>query len=336
MTFESRPPTPTDDLAAIAELSARSEAVDQLDAHSSAQALAGIFTQPSLDPQLDLRLWLDGQGRAVAFAMLSPIANEELLDGFLWMPVLPELRDTALAGEVIGWASERLQQVGVERGLTTRLLVDANVADSQRIGLLEARGFLPIRYYLRMERPLVEPMQPAQFPAGFTLRAVDGEHEAEAWVELFNQSFVDHWNFHPLTAERLRGIWADALYRPDLDLVVVAPDGSLAAFCACDIDPAEADGAGWISALGTRRGHRNQGLGRAALLAGLAALRGAGARVARLSVDAESQTGATRLYDAAGFMETRRSIRMARPAVEPERGQHDLADRLPPSHTTSG
>src|SRR5215475_4117922 len=108
ITFESRPPTPTDDLAAIAELSARSEAVDQLDVQSSEKALTGIFTQPGLDPQRDLRLWLDGQHRAVAFAMLNPIANEELLDGFLWMPILPELRDTELASEVIGWASERL------------------------------------------------------------------------------------------------------------------------------------------------------------------------------------------------------------------------------------
>jgi ribosomal protein S18 acetylase RimI-like enzyme len=318
MTFASRPPTPTTDLAAIAELSARSEAIDQLDAHSSEQALAGIFTQPNVDPQKDLRLWLDDQGRTVAFAMLSPIATEDLLDGFLWMPILPELRDSALAVEVVGWASERLRQLGAEQGHTTRLLADANVADSSRIGLLQTHGFVPVRYYLRMERSLGEPMEPSQFPAGFILRAVAGEHEAEAWVELFNQSFVDHWNFHPLTAERLRGIWADALYRSDLDLVVVAPDGSLAAFCACDIDPADVDGAGWITALGTRRGYRNQGLGRAALLAGLAALRDAKARVARLTVDAESLTGATRLYEAAGFMETRRSVRLAQPAQEPE------------------
>src|SRR5262249_35432486 len=138
-----------------------------------------IFTQPSLDPQRDLRLWLDDQGRAVAFAMLYPIANEELLDGFLWMPVLPELRDTALAGEVIGWSSVRLRQLGAQRELTTRLVTTANVADSWRIGLLAAHGFLPIRYYLRMERPLVEPVEPPQFPPGFTLRAVAGEHEAE-------------------------------------------------------------------------------------------------------------------------------------------------------------
>lgn len=319
MTFESRPPVPTSDLAALAALAARSEAIDQLDAQSSEKALAGIFTQPGLDPQRDLRLWLDGQGRVVAFAMLNPIASEHLLDGFLWMPVLPELRDTALAGEVIGWASERLRQLGAERGLTTRLATGANVVDSWRIGLLEAHGFSPIRYFLRMERPFAEPVGRPQFPAGFTLRPVAGEHEAEAWAELFNQSFVDHWNFHPLTVERLRGIWAEPLYRRDLDLVVVAPDGALAAFCACDVDPEDADGAGWIAALGTRRGYRSQGLGRAALLAGLAALEGAGARVARLIVDAESPTGATRLYEAAGFTETRRSMRMARPATEPER-----------------
>lgn len=321
MTFASRPPTPSGDLAVIAALAARSEAVDRLDAWSSEQALAGIFTQPDLDPQRDLRLWLDDQGQAIAFAMLNPIANEQLLDGFLWMPVLPELRHTTLADTVISWASERLRQIGVERGMATRLLTSANDADSGRISLLAGHGFRPIRSYLRMERPLAGPVDLPQLPTGFTLRTVAGDHEAAAWVELFNQSFVDHWNFHPLTVERLRALWAEALYRRDLDLVVVAPDGSLAAFCGCDINPDDADGAGWISVLGTRRGYRNQGLGRAMLLAGLAALRSAGSHVARLLVDSESLTGATRLYAVTGFVEARRSIQMARPVVEPDLGE---------------
>lgn len=313
MTLASRPPTLPDDLEVIAEISTRSEAVDQLDFPSSAQALVGALTRPGVDQARDMRLWLDAEGRPVAFALLQHNEGEGLLDGRLWMRLLPERRDRELAGAMIDWGARRLRELGAERGLATRLASGAGADDAWRIGVLEAHGFRPIRYFLRMERPLAEPVAPPRLPDGFALRQVAGDHEAEAWAELFNQSFIDHWNHHPLTVERLRASWGDPLYRRDLDLVLVSPEGTLAAFCACELDPEDEDGAGWIEVLGTRRGFRGIGLGRAALAVGLDALRRAGARVARLIVDAESPTGATRLYESAGFVVTRRSVRMARP-----------------------
>lgn len=316
MTLESRPPALPDDLPAIAELSARSEAIDQLDFPSSEPALAGLFARPGLDLQHDLRLWLDG-GRPVAFAMLDQRKDEQQHTGLLWMRVLPKLRSAEIGAQMIDWGAERLRQIGATHGVATRLASGSGGDDTWRVALLEAHGFSPIRYFLRMERPLAEPPEPPQLPAGFTLRPVAGEHEAAAWAELYNQSFIDHWDHHPLSVERLRSIWAEPLYRRELDLLAVAPDGVLAAFCACELNPDEPDGAGWIEALGTRRGYRGIGLGRAVLLAGLAALHTAGARLARLIVDAESPTGATRLYEAAGFQITRRSVRMARPPEPP-------------------
>jgi ribosomal protein S18 acetylase RimI-like enzyme len=58
---------------------------------------------------------------------------------------------------------------------------------------------------------------------------------------------------------------------------------------------------GEIGLLGTRRGFRKLGLGRAMLLAGMLALRSAGASTARLGVDAANPSGATRLYESVGF-----------------------------------
>lgn len=317
MMFESRPPALPVDMPLIVDLSARAEVVDQTDFASSAPALEGALARPGVDLQRDLRLWFDAAGQPLAFALLDRRQDDQQIDALLWMRVLPERRAPELDRTLIGWGAERLRQVGAECGLPTRLAVGVGGADHQRLALLVEQNFSPLRYFLRMERPIDGPLAPPQLPAGFTLRAVAGDHEAEAWAELFNLSFVDHWNFHPLSAERLRGIWQEPLYNRELDLVLVAPDGVLAAFCACERDPDDPERAAWIEALGTRRGYRGLGLGRAVLLAGLAALQGAGAQVARLTVDAESPTGATRLYESAGFRETRRSVRMARPLEPP-------------------
>lgn len=53
--------------------------------------------------------------------------------------------------------------------------------------------------------------------------------------------------------------------------------------------------------LGTRRGFRKIGLGRAILLAGLHRLKAEGLETALLGVDTDNPTGATRLHESVGF-----------------------------------
>ena len=95
----------------------------------------------------------------------------------------------------------------------------------------------------------------------------------------------------------------------------MAPDGTVAAICFCNIDPEEnarnGSNAGSVHILGTRRGYRKIGLGRAILLSGLRRLRDDGVDTARLNVDAENPTGALRLYESVGFSVTYMSIAYA-------------------------
>ena len=122
---------------------------------------------------------------------------------------------------------------------------------------------------------------------------------------MFNLSFIDHFDFHPATVERRQHRMSSPYYRPDRDLIAIAPDGTFAAFCLCSIDDEHNKrnniNDGWIDVLGTRRGFRKIGLGRAVLLAGLRKLQENGVADAVLGVDAENPTGALGLYESAGF-----------------------------------
>lgn len=69
----------------------------------------------------------------------------------------------------------------------------------------------------------------------------------------------------------------------------------------------EAADTGEVSELGVRRGWRGRGVGLALLLTVFHELRGRGVRAAQLRVDAESLTGATRLYERAGTRLVQRS-----------------------------
>ena len=106
-------------------------------------------------------------------------------------------------------------------------------------------------------------------------------------------------------------------YHPEADLIVVAPDGTFAAFCYCAIDPDDNEAhnrkEGWIAVLGTRRGYRKMGLGRAMLLAGMRKIREKGMDTAVLGVDADNPTGALGLYESVGFRKDTTEIAYGKP-----------------------
>ena len=155
-----------------------------------------------------------------------------------------------------------------------------------------------------MKRSLAEPIPEPQFPAGFTLRDA-GHQDTEAWVQMFNQTFIDHWNHHDLTVESAEYTLTKPNYKPELDLVAVDSDRTFAAFCFCAIHPEDNDRTGrkegWIGSLGTRRGFRKMGLARAMLLSGMHQLKAAGMDTAKLGVDTQNPNNALWLYESVGF-----------------------------------
>lgn len=300
------------DLSAIADLINTCEAVDRLDEGTSISELQREFKQPSRDLARDICLWEDAGGKLIGFAQLSISEPAEVTDGWLWFRVHPQMRGGDVEASAIAWGEVRMREVSAVRGSLVKLRSSTRADECDRISLLQSWGFRVDRYFYRMARSLSEPIAEPKFPEGFLLRQFPGEEDAEAWVEMFNQSFIDHWNHHDLTVEKFTYDLAKPSYRKDLDLIAVAADGTFAAFCCGQINVEECDrtgrNEGWIAVLGTRRGFRKLGLGRAMLLAILQQLKAAGVETAILGVDAANPSGALRLYESAGFHNIRDSI----------------------------
>lgn len=293
------------DLEAIANLLNICEAVDRMDSGTSVPELRQEFDQPSLDKARDLRLWEDADGKLIGFGQLWIPESGEEIDGFLWFRVHPTARGGDLERQIVAWAEGRMREVSRERSVQVKLRSGTRANKADYIALLERHGFTADRYFFSMERSLSLPIAESQFPEGFILHQAEGQQDTHAWVEMFNQSFIDHWNHHDLTVEAANHYMSDPNYRPELDLTAVAPDGTFAAFCYCHINPEDNKrkgcNEGWINILGTKRGFRKQGLGRALLLAGMQRLKVAGVETVRLGVDADNPNGAGRLYESVGF-----------------------------------
>jgi ribosomal protein S18 acetylase RimI-like enzyme len=140
---------------------------------------------------------------------------------------------------------------------------------------------------------LDEEPPPAAWPHGFTVDtlAPGGEHEL---YETAEEAFADHWDH---TARTFEEWMSNRRLEPDVSFVVRA-DGDPAAVSLCK---REQFGMGWVDVLGTRPAYRRRGLGELLLRHSFRELYARGARRVGLGVDAESPTGATRLYERVGM-----------------------------------
>ena len=80
-----------------------------------------------------------------------------------------------------------------------------------------------------MKRPAADPAPDYRPPAGFTVRPLAGDEEAAGYVAL-HQAIFESKN---MTLPWKLRILCHPAHRADLDLVAVAPDGRLGAFCVC-------------------------------------------------------------------------------------------------------
>jgi len=172
----------------------------------------------------------------------------------------------------------------------------------EEIGLKWRRTFWVMKCPLD-DVPHTEPDQ----VEGVSIRPLRLPDDAVGLREALNGSFIDHWDFHPPSDERWAARLSSPNFRPDLSWVaeIEAEPGRLAGFCLCGIIEEENKAfdrkEGWIETLGTIRGWRGKGLGRALLLRGLDSLKADGMDTGALGVDSENPTGATRLYESVGF-----------------------------------
>jgi ribosomal protein S18 acetylase RimI-like enzyme len=158
-----------------------------------------------------------------------------------------------------------------------------------------------------MARPLDEPIDDPGVIEGVTIRPYKYPQDNEGARQAFDASFADHWDHHPTAPEDWEHWLKQPQVRHDLSQLAEIEDepGAFAGFCIIEIseDDNKLRGVseGWIELLGTIRGWRRIGLGRAILLHGLHSLRDAGMDTALLGVDSKSLTGANRLYESVGF-----------------------------------
>lgn len=236
-----------------------------------------------------ISLW-EAKGRIVA--MLNPEAIGEA-----FFQVHPFYHSVELLGEMLGIAGERLA-ITKENG-RNELIAWVNAQDAVQKETLIRSGYARSKFsaeHMR-RRPFSQPIPDPVPPAGYTIRALGDESElpARSWLswKVFHPDEPDEkyegWEWY-------RNIQCVPIYRRDLDIVAVASNGDLAAFCTVWFDDITRTAV--FEPVGTHPDHQKRGLGKAVMSEGLRRARRLGATLATVS---SYSAGAHALYESMGF-----------------------------------
>jgi ribosomal protein S18 acetylase RimI-like enzyme len=249
-----------------------------------------------LDDPANSRLWFLPSGQLAAWAVLHlPFWT---LD-FTCEPALDEL----LLPEMLAWAERRALELRREPVNRECWFINVFADQAQRLALLTAAGWADqsdlgedswSKVWLR--RPVDLPVRDYRIPPGFTIRPLGGQAEVAAYVDLHRATF----GTKNMTLDWRRRTLQQPVYRPELDIVVEAPAGGLAAFCIGWLQQVDGHLCGQVEPLGCHPHYTRYALGRLALNEVLRRLLQAGVESLHVETDNYRNT-ALGLYEYMGF-----------------------------------
>ncbi|MBN2393830.1 MAG: GNAT family N-acetyltransferase [Anaerolineae bacterium] len=275
-TLTTRLYSGTTDLQSMLDLLVAVRPAERVAGYPSAVDLHELLALPAV--QDNTRLWFDAGDRLVGFALVDHYNN-----------LCFEYEDPGIEAEVIDWGMQCICRAMQATGEELTLDASCSTDNTERLALLERHGFIrEAQYSVHMARSLHEPIPTPQLPAGFSIRHVMGEHEVEALVALHRAAF----GTETMTVEERLAMMHTPDYDAELDLVAVAPDGQLAAYCMCLISQEEntqtGRNEGYTDPVATHPDFQRRGLAKALLLTGLHTLKQRGMDTALLGTSSKN------------------------------------------------
>lgn len=265
----------------------------------------GEWTEPDFDLVNDTVLVFDESGGLAAYQ--EAFTTPPHVRAIIWGRVHPDFRGRGLGSALLSWGERRAAEL-VDRA-PEGAAVDAQTwVDTDNEGaaaVIQSLGFQHSRYFWDMEIEQTEGPPKQVWPDGLELRPFDRARHHRLAQDAINDSFKDHWGFADADPEE----WfaraehhLDANPNYDPKYFHVLWDGDEVAGISLCYPNAENDPRkGLVEVLGIRRPWRQRGLGLALLLHSFRVFWDNNVPIVTLGVDADSLTGATRLYEKAGM-----------------------------------
>lgn len=262
----------------------------------AAAALPYQLSSWAAEEPKNLALWTTPDGELMAFALF------QIPFGALYYGIHPQADLATIEDAILVWGKQRANELAQETGKAVSYAIWPAEAHADTQARLQAHGYARQEgHKVFFHQPLNRPIPVAQLPEGFVARPLTGFDEVEAATKLLCESF----NIDTVTAPWRRRILEQPSYRPELDVIIEAPDGRLAAFCLLWMHPH--GHTGQIEPMATHPNFQRLGLGSAAIYTGLAKVAALGATRALVGTSG-SNVRSQGMYQGAGFQLHHRRI----------------------------
>ena len=184
--------------------------------------------------------------------------------------IQPELLGNPNGLDMYIWAEEKAMQIARQYGKPTVYVLWVLHDDDILGAHFGQRGYRLRRGMVHLTRSLDEAIPSQQLPEGFQVRSCRGEAEVVARAKAQYGAFESKARFEHYV-QRFTNFMRSPVYDPELDIVVVAPDGQIGAICIVWTDPVNQ--VGLFEPVGTHPDFQRRGLGKVVMFEALRRLR---------------------------------------------------------------
>ncbi len=312
-----RAPT-MEDVESVAELTKLCDIAEQAEPEYVAEDLRADWQLPELNLETDGWVVVAPGEQLAAYSLLF---NRENVRLYADIYVHPEHRAQGIRPHLVRLAEKRARQQIPQAppGARVTLYNAISSVDEASREFLEDEGYRLVRHFWRMRIDMNEASPAPEWHTGITVRTFIPGQDERATFEAMEEAFQDHWGHIPWRFES----WQQVMIERegfDPSLWFLSMEGNkIVGISLCYNYPNE----GWVGQFGVRPAWRRKGIGLALLRHSFREFYQRGQRKVSLGVDAQSTTGATRLYGRAGMHITRqfdsyeKVLRLGEEAIPP-------------------
>ena len=219
------------------------------------------------------KLWFEDD-QPIAWACVDEYNN------LLWE--LDNPYEEWIGAELVEWGASCIRKK-LANGESSTLDTNCREDYTARISFLQRHGFQQTGdTNVAMTRSLFTPIPDPVLPQGFAIRPIKGVEEAAAVATMHRAAFGTEY----MTTENRLIIMNTSEYDPTLDLLAIAPNGDIAAYCSCSVN--NETKIGMTDPVATHPTYQRLGLSRALLLTGMRLLKEGGMASAHLGTSGDN------------------------------------------------
>ncbi len=251
------------------------------------------LSKPGCSKEKDM-LFAEWRGQLVGWIIISP--EKKIRRAVMELFVLPEFRNKGIGTKLLHGALIRVQEIKTE-------YVYAHSKENRKSQkFLERFEFKPVRTLLDMKIRTNHVKFEKVSEDDVTIDNMKPGNEA-LLADIQNRCFENTWGFCPNSAEEIQ-YYFELLGNRFHDVLFIKEKAQICGYCwthmYVDFQKGKANKIGRIHMIGILPEHRNKGLGRKLLLAGVSHLRNKNIKKIVLAVD-QQNVSALKLYQSFGF-----------------------------------